>query len=406
MRPLLITVGSRGDVQPYLALARGLLAAGHRPLLAAPRRFEALVAGHGVEFAPLNDEMLTLRDSAKGQGVRAAITAARSVKPMLRRLLDDQATLAAGRADVVIHHPKSLGGPYIAEKLGVPAVAGLLLPLYLPTSAFSSPILPVRVPRALNRASWRITSAVEMPYRSAVRAWRSAALGLEGGLRTVTSLVAEGGVLHAWSPHVLPAPDDWPAAAHPTGFWTLPPDDGWTPPERLVRFLDEGEPPVYVGFGSSVGDDPEALAATVVEAVRLSGRRAVLATGWGALRPGAETDGVMVIEEAPHDWLLPRVAAAVHHGGVGTVAAAVRAGVPQIVRPFMGDQPFWAARLHRLGVAPAPLAGRLTAEHLAAAIESAARLAPAARVLAGRVAAEDGVATAVARIAEHAASHT
>ncbi|MGW3352927.1 glycosyltransferase [Nonomuraea rubra] len=397
MNPLLITVGSRGDVQPYLALAGGLLAAGHRPLLAAPRRFEPLATARGVDFAPLNDEMLALQDKVQGQGVRAAITAARSVKPMLRRLLGDQAALTAHQADVVVYHPKSLGGPYLAEKLGVPALAGLLLPLYLPTAAFPSPILPVRVPRALNRATWRVSSAVEAPYRGTVRDWRAGALGLRAGFRPVADLVKAGGVLHAWSPHLLPAPADWPADAHPTGFWTMPAVD-WTPPERLARFLDAGGPPVYVGFGSSSSGDPETLTATVLQAVRLTGRRAVLATGWGALRPGAEPDGVLVIEEAPHEWLLPRVAVAVHHGGIGTVAAALRAGVPQVVRPFLGDQPFWAGRLHHLGVAPPPVTGRLTPDRLAAAIEKAVALAPAARALATPVRAEDGIAAAVARI--------
>ncbi|TMR94970.1 glycosyltransferase [Nonomuraea basaltis] len=406
MRPLLITVGSRGDVQPYIALARGLVAAGHRPVVAAPRRLEPLAAEHGIDFVPLNDEMFDLQDSVKGQGVRAAITAARSVKPMLRRLLDDQAALADRPADVVVYHPKSLGAPYVAEKLGVPAIAGLLLPLYLPTAEFPSPILPVRLPRAFNRASWRITSAVEAPYRGTVRAWRAEALGLEGGFRTSADLIKEGGVLHAWSPHLLPAPADWPASAHPTGFWTMPAGDGWTPPERLARFLDAGDPPVYVGFGSSVSGDPEALTATVLEAVRLAGRRAVLATGWGALRPEASTDDVLVIEEAPHDWLLPRVSAAVHHGGIGTVAAVLRAGIPQVVRPFIGDQPFWADRLHRLGVAPPPVTGRLTAERLAAAITAAADSAPAARALADQIAAENGIATAVARIQARVGTRT
>lgn len=205
-------------------------------------------------------------------------------------------------------------------------------------------------------------------------------------------------MLHAWSPHLLPAPADWPAEARPTGFWTLPADAAWTPPEPLARFLADGDPPVYVGFGSAVGGDPEALTAAVLEAVRLTGRRAVLATGWGALRPGRPADGVLVIEEAPHDRLLPRVAVAVHHGGVGTVAAALRAGVPQVVRPFLGDQPFWAARLHRLGVAPPPLTGRLRPERLAAAIADAADRAPAARDLAGRLAAEHGVTAAVRRL--------
>ncbi|GAA1722269.1 glycosyltransferase [Nonomuraea bangladeshensis] len=398
MRPLLITVGSRGDVQPYLALAVGLLDAGHRPILAAPRRFAPLAAARGVEFVPLNDEMLALQDKLQGQGVRVAITAARSVKPMLRRLLDDEAGLTALGADVVVYHPKSLGGPYVAEKLGVPALAGLLLPLYLPTAAFASPLLPVRVPRVLNRPSWRVSSAVEGPYRGMIRAWRAGELGLHDGFRSVADLVEAGGVLHAWSPHLLPAPADWPADARPTGFWTLPADD-WTPPERLARFLDDGDPPIYVGFGSSFSGDPEALTATVLEAVRLSGRRAVLATGWGALRAGAEPDGVLVIEEAPHEWLLPRVAMAVHHGGIGTVAAALRAGVPQVVRPFLGDQPFWAGRLHHLGVAPAPVPGRrLTPVALASAIEAAAALAPAAHVLAAKARAEGGIATAVTRI--------
>lgn len=406
MRPLLISVGSRGDVQQFLALARGLLAAGHRPVLAAPRRFQPLAAGHGVEFAPLSDEMFALQDSVKGQGVRAAITAARSVKPMLRLLLDDQAALVTRSADVVVYHPKSLGGPYIAEKLGVPAVAGLLIPLYVPTSAFPSPIFPVRPPGPLNRASWRVAAAVEAPYRSTIRTWRAESLHLRDGFIPMAELVKTGTVLHAWSPHLLPAPTDWPASAHPIGFWTMPPDNTWTPPEQLARFLDQGEPPVYVGFGSSTTGDPESLTATVLEGVRLAGRRAVLATGWGALRPGAVTDDVLVIEEAPHEWLLPRVAVAVHHGGVGTVAAALRAGVPQVVRPFVGDQPFWATRLHHLGVAPAPLRGRLTAARLAAAIDNAAELAPAARALAGRVSTEDGVAAAVARISDCVSSRT
>ncbi|MFD2351023.1 glycosyltransferase [Nonomuraea ferruginea] len=223
MRPLLITMGSRGDVQPYLALARGLMAAGHRPLLAAPRRFGPLAAAHEVEFAPLTDEMLALQDTVRGQGVRAAITAAGAVKPMLRRLLDDQAALTAGPADVVVYHPKSLGGPYVAEKLGVPALAGLLLPLYLPTAAFPSPILPVRVPRALNRASWRISSAVEAPYRGTVREWRAGPLGLRGRCRPVADLVRAGGVLHAWSPYLLPAP---PPTGPPT---PSPPGSGRCP---------------------------------------------------------------------------------------------------------------------------------------------------------------------------------
>ncbi|MFD9945229.1 glycosyltransferase [Nonomuraea sp. NPDC059023] len=398
MKVLLLTMGSRGDVQPYVALARGLLAAGHEPVVAGPRRFGSLAAPFGIAFRPLPDEMLDLQDQVKGQGAGAAITAARSVKPMVRRVLDEEAALIEPGLDVIVYHPKALGGPYLAEKAGIPSLAGLLLPLYVPTAAFASPILPVRLPPAVNRATWRVAAAVEAPYRSVVRTWRTEVLGLCEGFRPAAELIAAGPVLHAWSPRLLPAPADWPPRADPIGFWTLPAAGDWTPPERLAAFLEEGPPPVYAGFGSMAGRDPRGLAATVVEAARLAGRRAILATGWGGLRPGEDAEDVLVIEEAPHDWLLPRVALALHHGGIGTVAAALRAGIPQVVRPFLGDQPFWADRLHRLGVAPPPLRGRPRAPEVAAAFASALELSGTAGAVAAGVAAEDGVTEAVSRI--------
>lgn len=160
---------------------------------------------------------------------------------------------------------------------------------------------------------------------------------------------------------------------------------------------------MYVGFGSMLAKDPETFTKAMLDGLHRSGRRAVLATGWGALRPSRVPETVHVLDQAPHSLLLPRTAVAVHHGGVGTVAAAIRAGVPQAIRPFMGDQPFWARRVHELGIAAPPLTGRLTADRLAAAIDDAAAKADAARDLAARVNAEDGVAAAVARIERVAA---
>ncbi|MFI6290629.1 glycosyltransferase [Nonomuraea sp. NPDC050790] len=398
MKVLLLTMGSRGDVQPFVALARGLLAAGHEPVVAGPRRFGVLAEPYGIAFEPLADEMLDLQDQVKGQGAGAAITAARSVKPMVRQVLDEEAALVVPGLDVIVYHPKALGGPYLAEKAGVPSAAGLLLPLYVPTAAFASPILPVRLPPAVNRATWRVAAAVEAPYRSVVRTWRSEVLGLCEGFRPAAELIAAGPVLHAWSPRLLPAPADWPPGADPIGFWTLPASGDWSPPEALAAFLAEGPPPLYAGFGSMVGRDPRGLAATVVEAARLAGLRTILATGWGGLRPGDEAGDVLVIEEAPHDRLLPRVAVALHHGGIGTVAAALRAGVPQVVRPFLGDQPFWADRLNRLGVAPPPLRARPRAQEVAAALEAALSMASTAAAVAAEVATEDGVAEAISRL--------
>ncbi|MQA88161.1 MAG: glycosyltransferase [Streptosporangiales bacterium] len=401
MRTLLITAGSRGDIQPFVALARGLASAGHDAVVAGPRRFASVAADHDVPFAPLDDRWLDLQDELADKGARAAFTAARAAKSLLRPMFDDIAAAAERGADVVVYHPKTLVGPHVADKLGVPSVLASLIPLYLPTAEFPSPVFPVRLPRALNRASWRLAGAVETPFRGLVRAWRSESLGLPGRSPSLARRAADGPPLHAWSRHLLPAPADWPPGAAPTGFWSLPAPATWTPPDRLARFLKDGDPPVYVGFGSMVNRDPEDLTRTVLGAIRRTGRRAVLATGWGGLRPGDEPDGVLVLREAPHDWLLPRTALAVHHGGIGTVAAAMAAGVPQIVRPFLGDQTFWGWRVHGIGVGPAPLTGRLTPDRLAGAIDRAKSepgYAERARAVAAKLSAEDGVAAAAAAI--------
>lgn len=402
MKVLLVTTGSRGDVEPFAALAAGLASAGHDPLLAAPRRLTEHAAGQGVPVAPLDDGIFTLQEEVAGKGARASVTAARSAMPLLRRWLDDVATLRDSGADVVVYAPKSLGAHHLADSLGVPSIAALPVPLFSPTARFPSPLSPVRPPRFLNRASWRLASVVEAPYRRMVRSWRSEALGLTGPTPSLGERIARDGVLHGWSRHLLPAPDDWAAGLAPMGFWSLPPRDGWMPPEALTRFLDDGEPPVYVGFGSALAKDPDAFTRTVLDGLRRSGRRAVLATGWGALRPSGVPGSVHVLDAAPHGWLLPRTAVAVHHGGVGTVAAALRAGVPQVIRPFQGDQSFWARQAHEIGIAAPPLPGTLTADRFAAAIDDAASRGEEARELAGKVAAEDGVAAAVARIEQAA----
>lgn len=204
-------------------------------------------------------------------------------------------------------------------------------------------------------------------------------------------------MIYGFSRHVVPRPSDWPSDCHVTGYWCLP-DDAWTPPQALADFLAAGSPPVCIGFGSMLGEDAERLTALVVEGARRAGLRAVLLTGWGGLT-AVEADDVVSVTEAPHCWLLPRTAAVVHHGGAGTTAAAVRAGVPSVVVPFAVDQPFWAARLHALGVAPAGLPVRhLTSDALAAALRrvtSDAALRSRARRLGELVSAEDGVGAAV-----------
>jgi sterol 3beta-glucosyltransferase len=209
-------------------------------------------------------------------------------------------------------------------------------------------------------------------------------------------------VLHGYSEHVLPRPADWPDGALVTGYWFLESDATWQPPDRLRDFLAAGDPPVYVGFGSMAGADPRRLARVVAEATRRAHVRGLLAIGWGGLDAGDLPDSVLAIDEAPHDWLFPRVAAAVHHGGAGTTAAALRAGRPSVICPFIGDQPFWGRRVRALGAGSDPIPQkRLTAENLAAAIREVTTnpaIGRRSRELGERIRGEDGVANAVSAL--------
>jgi sterol 3beta-glucosyltransferase len=176
--------------------------------------------------------------------------------------------------------------------------------------------------------------------------------------------------MYGFSPVLLPRPGDWPAHVQVTGRWALDESQGWKPPPGLEEFIESGPAPVYVGFGSMVSQDPQATYKLVLEALRLCGQRGVIASGWsGVGGERRQSEGVYLIESAPHDWLFPQMAAAVHHGGIGTTMSSLRAGIPAIIIPYNYDQPFWAARVASLGTSPTPLPRKqLTAERLAQAI--------------------------------------
>ena len=234
--------------------------------------------------------------------------------------------------------------------------------------------------------------------REWVNRWRTRELNLPPLPALGDPRARRGGATHlfGFSPSVVPRPADWGGALHITGYWFLD-RETWQPDERLARFLADGEPPVCVGFGSMIDARGGELSEVVMAALKLTGRRAVLVRGWGG---AARTEGdVLVIESAPYAWLYPRVRVAVHHGGTGTVAEALRAGVFQVTVPFFGEQRFWGRRLRELGVAPAPIPReRLCARRLANAIDRAAtepRTRARAAALGERVRGEDGVARAV-----------
>jgi UDP:flavonoid glycosyltransferase YjiC (YdhE family) len=176
------------------------------------------------------------------------------------------------------------------------------------------------------------------------------------------------------SPALIPKPKDWGPHISISGFYFLDMASNFTPEPALAEYLAAGEPPIYIGFGSIVVDDPNAMTQMIFEAVKKTGRRALVSKGWGGL--GAEElgipDGVFMLGNVPHDWLFKHVAAVVHHGGAGTTAAGIRAGKPTVIVPFFGDQPFWGAMTAKAGAGPLPIPYKdLTADKLAGAIEEA-----------------------------------
>jgi sterol 3beta-glucosyltransferase len=419
MKALIITHGTRGDVQPCIALAVALLRAGHDALLAAPAEMAGLVERYAVPFAPLNDGTKALMDDPEiaaaiennYRGLRGKIAGVRAMrlsKPLMEKVYADATSAADTEVDVVIHH-SGLPMHYLAEKLGVPAVPVCLQPGWVPTDSFPAPQLPAGLPPRLNRASYALTTpALRMLARMGDR-WRSETLGLPRRRHQHDITRRPDGehtlVLQAFSPQVLPGRPAFPDWVRTTGFWFVPETTEWTPPEELSTFLAAGERPVYIGFGSMSGSEPARVGRTVAEAVRRAGVRAVLVTGWGGIETAGLGEQILVLDEAPHDWLFPRMAAAVHHGGTGTTSGALIAGHPQVICPFMGDQLFWARRMEQLGVAPeGQPQSRLTPEGLAQALRRAVTdetMTARAATLGAAIRAEDGVGAAVDALERH-----
>ncbi len=380
----LVTAGSRGDVQPYIALGLGLQARGHTARLATHLLYADWIRGYGLEFAPVEGDPLAAFQQAHGRdwvetgrdGGDFLRGFHRFIDPLLHQATADTLNACAG-TDMVLFSGVAFYVTYsAAEKLGLPFVQAYLQPIN-PTREFPSVIYPTRRQGGAiyNYATHAIGGyRIWLRLRPVLNTIRREILGL----RPMPLLgpfpdmfLRQLPVVHGYSPTLLPKPRDWSEALAVPGFWFLD-EDGYAPPPQLSGFLASGPPPVYVGFGSMTGNDPERLTRLTLDAVARSGQRAVLLSGWAGLAAGDLPPNVLKLDSVPHGWLFPRMAAIGHHGGVGTTHEALRAGRPQVIAPFFGDQPFWADRVYGLGVSPPPLhQAELTAEGLAAAIRAA-----------------------------------
>lgn len=385
MRVTILACGSRGDVQPYVALGRGLAAAGHAVRLATHAAFEPLVCENGLDFHAVDGDPHQILTSETGRDwlragrnpVRFVRGFVRSIEPLLYRAAW-QSWEASKDAEAVVASLFGLyAGRHIAEKSDVPLVVAPYLPLHR-TRAFASPLSPWQAPLGplFNRSTHMLAEqAMWQPLRRSTNDLRRDLFGLGPLPFLGVSRELHGdrwSTIYGYSPAVLPRPPEWGRRIDVTGYWFLDRSADWTPPADLVAFLADGRPPVYVGFGSMHLQDPGETTRIVLRALSDTGHRGVMLTGPGGLGDADLPSSVFGIESVPHDWLFPQMSAVVHHGGAGTTAAALRAGVPSVVLPFFADQPFWGWRVSRLGVGPRPVSfWRLTTQRLADAIRRA-----------------------------------
>lgn len=412
MRISILTTGSRGDVQPYIALGLGLKHAGHDVTLATHNIFADWITGNGLDFASVNGNPQEILNNELGQSwletgqnplsfIRKLITL---TKPLVYQMAADFMS-ACENADLILYQVfASLSAVSIADVLNVPAYPAYLQPVHA-TSAYPNVMAITQLPLGglYNQLSHKIGEQIFwQPMRPVVNQWRKDAFGLPpfswaGPFPELHK--SQIFCLYGFSPTVLPKPKDWPDAAHVTGYWFLENHQTWQPPDDLIDFLDAGTPPVYIGFGSMTHRSPEEVTNIALAALNKAGQRGLLLTGWGGLSNADLPDHIFKIESAPHDWLFPRMSAVIHHGGAGTTAAGLRAGIPSIVVPFFGDQPFWGWRVHQLGVGPKPIPKKqLSSERLTNAIVEAAHsidMRQSAARLGEHIRAENGVTQAV-----------
>lgn len=374
----ILTAGSTGDVLPFIALAKALKSCGANPVLSTGKSFQALADTHQVDFVPIP---LDPREMLKEEIDQNRFTENffrhlnRQRKILEPKLLDSYNIWwqVAKTADILIYHPLAFCGVHIAEKLGIPSFMSASIPVITPTKDFMIPLSGYKDLGVFNKLSYKLATYLLIGFYPMTNQWRQQVLGLKSMGIFQDVLKCNGKplpVLYSYSKSVLPESTDWLDHVNVSGYWFLDQQKGWQPPESLKHFLNRGEPPIYIGFGSMPGTNSAKLTAVIKEVVENSSYRYIIATGWGGLQKFEADNDVFFIDAAPHEWLFPKVSAVIHHGGSGTTAAGLRFAKPSIICPFMLDQFFWSDLLYKNKVIEKPIAQkRLNAEILLKTID-------------------------------------
>ncbi|KAI9264064.1 hypothetical protein BDA99DRAFT_508304 [Phascolomyces articulosus] len=388
-----LTIGSRGDVQPYIALCKQLQRDGHRCRIASHSEYQTWVEGHDLEFRSIGGDPGELMKLCIDNGFLSYSFVKDGSKffyTWFDKLLETAWEACQG-TDLLIESPSAMVGIHMAEKLEIPYFRSMPFP-WTRTTRFPHPFAMQNYTSGrllyndmtyvmIDIALWTGTS-------KAINRFRRKTLELPPTTREKLELWNVPHI-YSFSPSVLPPPKDWPDFIHCTGYWFLDnPDTSWTPSDHLLQFLNRQQdtrPIVYIGFGSIIVPDPKAMSQIIVEAVEQANVRAIVCKGWSSRSVNHQEDkrqvenenknasdilenhsNILNLDSVPHDWLFPQIQGVVHHGGAGTTAAGLRAGLPTIIKPFFGDQRFWGQRIEELNVGVC--ISKLTTEKLSEAL--------------------------------------
>ncbi|KAL8051886.1 hypothetical protein ABFX02_06G177700 [Erythranthe guttata] len=365
---VMLIVGTRGDVQPFVAIGKRLQADGHRVRLATHSNFKEFVLSAGLEFFPLGgDPKVLAAYMVKNKGFLPSgpseIPIQRNqIKDIIFSLLPactdpDPDTNVSFKVDAIIANPPAYGHTHVAEALKVPLHIIFTMP-WTSTSEFPHPLSRVKQQVGYRLSYQIVDSLIWLGIRDMINEFRKKKLRLRPVTYLSGSYSSPPDIPYAyiWSPHLVPKPKDWGPKIDVVGFCFLDLASNYVPPDSLVEWLKNDKEPIYIGFGSLPVVDPEKMTRIIVRALEITGQRGIINKGWGGLGNLAEPkDFIYLLDNCPHDWLFTRCAAVVHHGGAGTTAAGLKAACPTTVVPFFGDQPFWGERVHARGVGPAPI---------------------------------------------------
>ncbi|KAK9727440.1 Sterol 3-beta-glucosyltransferase [Basidiobolus ranarum] len=404
-----LTIGTRGDVQPYIALCKGLMKRGHRCRIATHVEYKEWVESHGIEFREVAGDPAELIRLCVDNGM-FSISFIREGISKFRGWLDDLLATsweACQGTDLLVESPSAMAGVHIAEKLNIPFYSCFTMP-WTRTRSYPHPfaVPDYHMGGGYNYMTYILFDQVFWKGIGwQINRWRKKFLNLPSTSPDKLAL-HKVPFLYCFSGEIVPPAPDWPDWIHLCGYWFLDnPDQSWKPPQSLLDFLKIDPKPVYIGFGSIVVQDPEKMTEVIIEGVRKAGARAIISKGWSSrLQQEGKApkekvefpDFIYSLDSVPHDWLFPQVAGVMHHGGAGTTSAGIRAGVPTVIKPFFGDQFFWGNRIQEIGIGLC--LKKFTPERISHAlltITTDEKIIKRSQVIGKRVQAENGVDNAI-----------